>query len=93
MAQRQRAHLLGQIMRMTANDRPERAAASAKLGRAGRTVTGVAGALLFEQLLAGTPDFRTSLGLAGARLTLGELPVYAALNQVLARLEPEDPVR
>ena len=35
LAKRQRAHLLGQIMRMTTNDRPERAAAAAKLGGAG----------------------------------------------------------
>src|SRR5690242_14943105 len=93
MTQRQRTHLLRQVMRMAANNRAERTTAAAELRYTGRAVARVAGALLLEHLLAGAPDFRTALGLMGTGLTLGELPVDAALDQVLARLKAENPIR
>src|SRR6187431_727464 len=75
--------------------RPEKCAtsAAAELRHPGRAVTGTAGALLLVHLLAGAPDVGATLRLVGAGLTLGELPVDAALDDVLARLEAENGVR
>ena len=56
-------------------------------------MTGAAGALLRVHLLAGAPDLGAVLGLVGAALALGELPVDAALDDVGARLEAEDRIR
>src|ERR1700750_809121 len=51
-----------------------------------------AGALLLVHLLAGAPDIGAALRLVGAGLTLGELPVDAALDDILARLETKNGV-
>src|SRR5471032_331208 len=93
MAQRQRANLLRQRECVAAHHRTERAAAAAELRHAGRAVTRTAGALLLVHLLAGAPDIGAPLRLVGAGLALGELPVDAALDDVLARLETENGVR
>src|SRR3981189_3034273 len=92
MAQSERTNLLRQRERMRPHDRTEGTATAAELRHAGRTVTSTAGALLLVHLLAGAPDVRTALRLVGAGLTLGELPVDAALDDVLARLETENGV-
>src|SRR5512139_805926 len=78
---------------MAAHDGAERAATAAELRNARGAVTGAAGSLLRIHLLAGPPDFGTSLGLMGAALTLCELPVDAALDDVGPRLKAEDRVR
>ena len=91
--QRERAHLLRQADGVAAHDGTEGPAAAAELRHARRAVTGAAGALLGIHLLAGAADFAAVLGLVGAALALGELPVDAALEDVGARLEPEDRVR
>src|SRR5579859_3907109 len=93
MAQRQRPHLLRQIDRVAAHDRAERAAAAAKQIGPRRAVAGPAGALLPVYLLAGARDIGAVLHRMGAGLTLGELPVDAAVNQIGARLKPKDIVR
>src|SRR6059058_4785182 len=93
MLERQRAHLLRQVGRVRANHRTECTAAAAELRHAGRAVTRTAGALLLVHLLAGAPDVGATLGLVGAGLPLGELPVDAALDQILARLKTENLVR
>src|SRR6185312_10293916 len=49
--------------------------------------------LLLVHLLAGAPDLGATLGLVRAGLALVELPLHAAGNDVLARLETEDLVR
>src|SRR5215203_2500850 len=92
MAQRQRANLLRQVEGVRANHRTEGTAAAAELRHPGRAVTRTAGALLLVHLLAGAPDIGAPLRLVGAGLTLGELPVDAALDDVLARLEAENGV-
>src|SRR4030095_5965902 len=43
--------------------------------------------------LAGAPDIGAALGLVRAGLTLVELPLYAARDDVLARLQTENLVR
>ncbi len=90
MLERERTHLLRQVDGMAAHDRTEGATTAAELRHAGGTVTSTTGALLLVHLLAGAPDLGAALGLVRAGLTLGELPVNAALNQILARLEAED---
>src|SRR5437763_17159280 len=80
-------------MGVASNYRTECAAAAAELRHAGRAVTRTAGALLLVHLLAGTPDIGAALRLVGAGLTLGELPIDAALDQILARLQTENGVR
>src|SRR3982074_2981134 len=92
MAKRQRTNLLRQRKGVRAHHRAERPAAAAELRHPGRAVTRAAGALLLVHLLAGAPDIGAALGLAGAGLALGELPVDAALDQILARLQTENGV-
>src|SRR5260370_35960096 len=82
--------LLGKGTWGRARDGAERPPAAAELGRPGRTVSRAAGALLIANLLAGAPDVRTALRLVGAGLTFGELPVDAALDDILARLQTEN---
>src|SRR3981081_861636 len=60
--------------------------------RAG-AVTRPAGPFLLVHLLAGAPDIGATLRLVGPGLTLGELPVDAALDDILARLQAENLVR
>ena len=91
--ERERAHLLRQVDGVAAHHRTEGASAAAELRHARRAVTGAAGALLRIHLLAGAPDFGAVLGLVGAALALGELPVDAALQDVGARLEAENRIR
>src|SRR2546423_6890982 len=93
MAKRQRTDLLRQREGVRAHHRAERTAAAAKLRHPGRAVTRATSALLLVHLLAGAPDIRAALGLVGAGLALGELPVDAALDDVLARLQTENLVR
>src|SRR5277367_5083965 len=92
MAKRERTHLLRQIGLMRTHDGTERTATAAELRHAGRAVTGATGALLLVHLLAGTPYLGTVLGLVRASLALVELPLHAALDDVLARLKTEDTV-
>src|SRR5947207_10542587 len=93
MAKRQGANLLWQVDRVRTHHGTERAATTAELRHPGRAVTRAAGALLLVHFLAGAPDVRAALGLVGPRLALGELPLHAALNDILARLETENLVR
>ena len=86
MLQGQSAHLLGQVVRMAANDRSESASAAAELRDTGGAVTSVTGALLLVELLSGPGDFRAVLDRMGAGLALGELPAHAALKNVGAGL-------
>ena len=90
MLQRQRAHLLGQVVRVAAHDRAEGASAAAELRHARRAVTGAAGALLLVHLLAGAGDLGAASASVGAGVALGELPADHARDQVGARLEAED---
>ena len=92
VAQRERAHLLGQVMRVAARDRTHRPAAAAELRHAGRAVTGAAGALLLVHLLAGAIDLAASECLVVSGLALGQLPAHHARDDVGARLEAEDRV-
>src|SRR3954453_5691277 len=75
---------------MAADHRTEGAATAAELRHTGGAVTRTAGALLLVHLLAGTPHVGAALRLMGAGLAFGELPVDAALDQVLARLEAKN---
>src|SRR5260370_28432711 len=75
---------------MRAHDGTEGRATPWELRQAGRTVTSTAGALLLVHLLAGTPHIGATLRLVRAGLTLGELPVDAALDDILARLQAEN---
>src|SRR6202171_3040105 len=93
MTKRQRANLLRQSERVRAHHGAESTAAAAELRHPGRAVTRTAGALLLVHLLAGAPDIRPALGLVGPGLTFGELPIDAALDDVLARLQAENLVR
>src|SRR3979409_719462 len=93
MAKRQRANLLRQSKGVRTHHRAECTAAAAELRPPGRAVTRTAGALLLVHLLAGAPDIGAALGLVGAGLTFGELPLNAALDDVLARLKTENGVR
>src|SRR6516225_9778859 len=93
MLKGERAHLLRQIDRMAARGRTERAAAAAEQVDPGRAVAGRAGALLAIHLLAGALDLGAVLDVMGAGLALGELPAHAAMQNVRARLEPEDGIR
>src|ERR1700756_5126541 len=92
MLERKRADLLRQVGGVRAHHRAEGTAAATELRHAGRTVAGAAGALLLVHLLAGAPDLGAALGLVGAGLALVELPLHAALDDVLARLEAKNPV-
>src|SRR5882724_2742673 len=93
MLERQRAYLLRQVGCVRANHRTERTATAAELRHAGRAVTGAAGALLLVHLLAGTPDIGAALRLVRSGLALVELPLHAALDDILPRLKTEDLVR
>src|SRR6185312_6125115 len=93
MLERERANFLRQIDGVTAHQRAESAAAAAELRDARGTVTGATGTLLRIHFLAGPPDFSTALGLVRAALTLGQLPIDAALDDVGPRLKPEYCVR
>src|SRR5579871_681197 len=75
---------------MRAHHWTERPATAAELRHAGRAVTRTTGALLLVHLLAGAPDLGAALGLVGAGLALVELPLHAALDDVLARLQTKD---
>src|SRR4029453_8241501 len=90
MAKCQCAPLLRQGEGVRAHHRTECTATAAELRNTGRTVTSTAGALLLVHLLAGAPDIGAALRLGRAGLTLGELPVDAALDDVLARLQAEN---
>src|SRR5262245_6484288 len=93
MLEREGADFLRQVDGVAANQRTESAAAAAELRDARGPVTGAASALLRVHLLAGPPDFSAAFGLVGAALTLGELPVDAALNNIGPRLKTEDRIR
>src|SRR5262249_43063996 len=66
--------------------------AAEQIGALG-AVARAARALLFVHLLAGSPDLGAPLHLVGAGAALGELPDDAALDEILARLQPEDRIR
>src|SRR5690606_5402220 len=82
--------LLRQVMSMIARDRTVSLATAAELRRARGRVPGTAGALLPVHLGAGAGDVSAGLRLVRALLPLGELPAHDALQDVLARLQPED---
>ena len=92
MLERQRADLFRQADLVAAGLRAERAAAAAEQVDPRRAVTRRAGALLPVHLLAGAVDVGAVLHLVRAGLALGQLPHHAAMNEVGARLEPEDGV-
>src|SRR5215813_6661057 len=78
---------------MGANHRAKGTAAAAELRHAGRAMASATRTLLLVHLLAGAPDLGAALRLVSAGLTLVELPLHAAGNDVRARLETEDLVR
>src|SRR4051794_25602882 len=90
MPQRQRAHFLRQTDFMAAWRRSERAATAAEQVDPVRAMPRRAAALLPRELLAGAPDLRAVLDVMGAGSPLGELPDDVTLDQVLARLQPEN---
>src|ERR1700756_574136 len=90
MLERKRANLLRQVGGVRTHHRTEAPATAAELRHAAGAVTGAAGALLLVHLLAGAPDLGAALGLVGTGLTLVELPLHAALDDILARLQTED---
>src|SRR5262249_26981014 len=89
----ERAHLLGQSDFMAARGGAERTAAAAENIDPRRAMPRPAGALLAVHFLAGTMDFGAVLDRMSAGAALGELPNNAALNEIGARLQPEDRVR
>src|SRR5262249_54811922 len=91
--ERERAHLLRQPNRVTAGVRAEGSAAAAEQIDACGAVTRGAGALLPVHFLAGARDIRPVLDLMRATLAFRELPDDAAMNDIGARLEPENGVR
>src|SRR6201987_5258970 len=93
MLERKRANLLRQVGGVRTHHRTEGTATAAELRHAGRAVAGTAGALLLVHLLAGAPDIGAALRLVGAGLALVELPLHAAGDDVLTRLQTEDLVR
>src|SRR5690242_18868607 len=93
MLERERAHFLRQLDGVAANQRTECAAAAAELRDARGTVASATSALLRIHFLSGPPDFSTALGLVRAALTLGELPVDAALDDIGPWLKAEDCLR
>src|SRR5229473_5900171 len=93
VAKRQRTNFFRQGKRVRAHDGAESTAAATELRHPGRTVTRAAGALLLVHLLAGAPDIGAALGLVRAGLPLVELPLHAARDDVLARLQTENLVR
>src|SRR5262249_22082026 len=68
-------------------------ATAAELRHARGAMPGTAGSLLRVHFLAGPPDFATALRLMSSALTLGELPIDTALDDVCARLEAKDRIR
>src|SRR5262249_1372428 len=89
----ERAHLLGQTGFVAARRRAESTAAPAEDVDSGRAVSRAAGALLPGHFLAGAVNFGAVLHRMSAGAALGELPHDAALNDIGARIEPEDRVR
>src|SRR6185312_15162008 len=87
------AHLLRQVGGMGADHWAKGSAAAAELRHAGRAMASATRTLLLVHLLAGAPDLGAALGLVRAGLALVELPLDAAGNDVLARLETKDLVR
>src|SRR4029077_484459 len=92
MFERQRAHFFGKPDGVTARVRAERAAAATEQIDARGAVTRGAGALLPVHFLAGACDIRPVLDLMRAALAFRQLPDDAAMNDVGARLEPENRV-
>src|SRR5581483_8268260 len=70
--------------------RAERTAAAAEQVDAGRAVAGRAGPLLPVHFFAGAMDVGAVLHFVGATLALGQLPDHAAMDDVGARLKPEN---
>src|SRR5580704_2634362 len=93
MLERQRADLLRQADLVAAGLRTERAAAAAEQVDAGGAVARRTGALLPVHLLAGAVDVGAVFHLVGAGPTFGQLPHYATMNEIVARLEPKNSVR
>src|SRR4051794_37450632 len=91
--QGERAYLLGQADLVATRRRAERSATTTEQVDAMRAVAGGAAAFLPRQLLAGAPDLGAILDVMRAGAPLGQLPDDVALDQILARLEPEDLVR
>ena len=92
MLERQRAHLLRQADFMAAWMRAEGTATASEQIDARRAMAGRTGALLAIHLLAGAMDVGTVFDGVRAGLPLGQLPNDAAMNNVSARLEPENGV-
>src|SRR5580704_5026650 len=90
MLERERAYFLRQPDLVAAGMRTERTAAAAEQVDALGTVTGPAGTLLRVHFLAGAMNVGAVLDFVSAALALGELPNHATMNNVGARLEPED---
>src|SRR5262245_54235960 len=90
--ERQRTHFLRQADGVTARVRAKRSTAAAEQIDARGAVARRTGALLPIHLLAGARDLRPVLDLVGAALAFCQLPDDAAMNDVGARLEPENSV-
>src|SRR4029450_934087 len=90
MPERQRAHFLRQIDRVTPRGRSEGAATTAAEIAPGGPVACRAGALLPVHFLPGTVDFATVLDVVRAALALGELPAHATMQDVCSGLEAKD---
>ena len=90
LLQSERTDLLRQVMGVAPNDRSERLAAAAELRSGLGAVAGATSTLLGIGLLGRGGNLAAHLGLVGAGLTLGELPANHALQDVGARLKPEN---
>src|SRR5437588_4004271 len=90
MAQTQCPHLLRQAGFMAARAWAESLAATDEDAGAARAVAGVARTFLIAELLAGAVHFAARLGLVRTGLTLVELPVDDAMEDVGTRIKAED---
>ena len=73
MTKSKRANLLGQVVRMAADLRAERASSTTELRHAGRTVTGATGAFLLIDFAVAARDLATGLGASGASAAVGAI--------------------
>ncbi len=90
MPQRQGAHLLRQVDGVASDDGTEGFSTADENARTARAVAGIAGALLLINFLLGAIDFRAALGLVVARLPFRQLPLHHAVQDIGARLQPEN---
>src|SRR5262245_19280925 len=90
MPQRERAHLLWQLDGMAARLGSEHLAPTAPLRHRFVTMPGAAGPLLLVHLFARNRHFGAILDMMGTGHALQKLVAHHAVDQVRARLQPED---